>query len=298
MSTTLTPRRVEDLRPRVQHIVNDLIAAIAQAGQPADLISDYAAQLSIAVLSELLGIPIADRDGFRAWSNAMMAVFSAPTPEEMAQAGERLPAFIAELIAAQRSKPDNNLLSALIAAGSGLGDTQLQNVVLTLLLAGYVPPANAMSLAVLQLLRHPDQLEALRAKPALITTAVDELLRIDQGSTTDQLRIATAEVEIGGVLIHSGEVVVAPLRCANRDPDLFADPDRFDITRAENSQLVFAHGPHHCLGTALARLELQIGIGTLVASFPQLRLAVPFAELHWRTLFFTLNGPQGLPVAW
>lgn len=302
LSKALSPHLIEDLRPKVQHIVQELLGDLSDGDHSADLIADFAATLSIAVLSELLGIPIAARDGFRDWSNAMLAVFSAPTPEEMAQAGEKLPAFIAELIDTKRNRPDNDLLSELIAASDGecnvLSDIQLQNLVLTLLLAGYVPAANAMSLAIVQLLRHPDQHEALRVEPALIDTAVDELLRIDQGSNTDQLRIATADIEIGGVTIRSGEVVVAPLRCANRDPEVFASPDQVDFSRTENSHLAFAHGPHHCLGAALARLQLRIGIGALVASFPLLRLAEPFEDLHWHTMFFTLNGPRALPVIW
>lgn len=232
----------------------------------------------------------------------MMGVFSAPMPEEMADAAEKLPAFVAELISSTHRQPGDDLLGTLVAVGEGdddrLSEAELQNLVLTVLLAGYVPPANAMALGVLQLFRHPDQYAALRAKPSLIATTVDELLRIDQDSTTDQLRIATSEVEIGDVVIHPGEIVVTPLRCANRDPGVFTHPDRFDIGRTDNPHLSFAHGPHHCLGAGLARLQLQGGIGALVAALPHLRLAVPFEELSWVTLFFSLKGPQTLPVTW
>lgn len=155
-----------------------------------------------------------------------------------------------------------------------------------------------MALGVLRLLDRPDQVDALRAEPALVVTAVDEVLRLDHGSTTDQLRVATGEVEFAGVVIHPGEIVVAPLRCANRDPKVFADPDRLDITRAVNPHLAFAHGPHHCLGPALARMLLQVGLGTLIGSLPQLHLAVPVDELSWHTFFFTLNGPEAVPLAW
>ncbi|MBJ7595516.1 MAG: cytochrome P450 [Candidatus Dormibacteraeota bacterium] len=201
----------------------------------------------------------------------------------------------------KNSAPGDDLLSALVAPGDvcdRLSDSELQNIVFTLLLAAYVPPANAMAVAVLQLFRHPDQHAVLRANPALIGTAVDELLRIDQSSAADQLRVATADVDIGGVPFRAGEIVVAPLRCANQDPAVFVDADRFDVTSAENPHLTFAYGPHYCLGAALARLQLQVGIGVLVGRLPQLRLAVPFAELSWTPMFFTLNGPQTLPVVW
>jgi len=305
MPKALTPRRVENLRPGLAHLADQLVAALTEQGPPADLLGVYAAQLSIGVLCELLGVPPSEREGFRVRSNAMMGVFSAPTPEEMTEAGEKVLAFVAELISSKRRQPGDDLLGALGALGAvgdsdedRLSDTELQNLVLTVLLAGYVPPANAMALGVLRLFCHPDQLEALRAEPSLIATTVEELLRIDQGSTTDQLRIATSHVEIGEVVIQPREIVVAPLRCANRDPAVFADPDRFDITRSDGAHLSFAHGPHHCLGAALGRLQLQVGIGALVAGLPNLRLAVPFEELSWTTLFFTLTGPQTVPVTW
>jgi len=301
LSKGLTPRLVEDLRPRIRQIADQLVAAMIQEGHPADLIPAFAASLSIAALSELLGIPIGQREGFREWSDAMLAVFSAPTPAEMAAGGTKLAAFVAELLADKRRQPGDDLLSALVAPGDvcdRLSDSELQNIVFTLLLAAYVPPANAMAVAVLQLFRHPDQHAVLRANPALIGTAVDELLRIDQSSAADQLRVATADVDIGGVPIRAGGIVVAPLRCANQDPAVFVDADRFDVTRAENPHLTFAYGPHYCLGAALARLQLQVGIGVLVGRLPQLRLAVPFAELSWTPMFFTLNGPQTLPVVW
>lgn len=293
----LTPRRIESLRPRVEAVAADLAAKLIAQGPPADVLDGFAIPFVLSVLNELLGVPPSARDDLRTWTDGIVAVFTAPDYAEMAEAAQNLGGYLAELVEAKRNAPGDDLLTGLIEARDDSGDAlrpeEVTHLAFVTMLAGYVPPANALAQAVLRLAVAPE----LPRNPGSMSALVEELLRQDQGSAADQGRVAVEDAEIGEVTIRAGDFVLAPLRAANHDPRRFPEPESVDLTRAPG-HLTFGHGPHYCLGAALARLELRTGIAALLAVAPRLRLAVPFEELTWRRVFLTLQGPVTVPIAW
>ncbi|QXV56409.1 cytochrome P450 [Amycolatopsis sp. TNS106] len=293
----LTPRRIELLRPSLEAVAAESAANLISQGPPADVLNEYAIPFALTALSELLGVPQAARDELQGWTDSIVAVFTAPNYEEMAEAAQKLGAYFAELVEAKRNAPGEDLLTGLIEARDDSGDSlrpeEITQLAFAIIIAGYVPPANALAQAVLRLAVEP----ALPRDPAGIPALVEELLRQDQGSAADQGRVAVEDAEIGGIPIRAGEFVLAPLRAGNHDRRRFPEPDLVDLSR-KPGHLTFGHGPHHCLGAALARTELQVGITALLAAAPRLRLAVPFDELAWRPMFLTLRGPVTVPITW
>ncbi|MEU8416099.1 cytochrome P450 [Amycolatopsis japonica] len=289
----LTPRRVEFLRPRVEAIAEDLVAKLLAPGPPAEVLEGYAIPFALSVLNELLGVPPSARDALRSWADGMLAVFTAPSYEEMTEASRKLGDYLAELVEAKRRAPGEDLLTGLLQArdddGDALRPDEVTQLAFAILLGGYVPPANALAQIVLRLAADPE----LPRDPA----PVEEFLRQDQGSAADQGRVAVEDADIGGVPIRAGEFVLASLQAGNHDPRRFPEPDRVDPLRTQG-HLTFGHGPHHCLGAALARLQLRTGVTSLLAAAPGLRLAVPFEEVAWRQMFLTLRGPVAVPIDW
>ncbi|WP_037306131.1 cytochrome P450 [Amycolatopsis orientalis] len=293
----LTPRRVESLRPRVEVLAAELAAKLIAQGPPSDVLAGFAIPFALSVIDELLGVPAAARDDLRTWTDGIVAVFTAPDYAEMADAARNLGGYLAELVESKRKSPGDDLLTGLIEARDDSGDAlrpdEVTHLAFAIMIAGYVPSANALAQAVLRLAVAPE----LPRDPAAIPALVEELLRQDQGSAADQGRVAAEDAEIGGTPIRAGEFVLSPLRAGNHDPRRFPAPESVDLTRAPG-HLTFGHGPHHCLGAALARLELQTGLTALLAAAPRLRLAVPFGELAWRRMFLTLQGPVTVPIEW
>jgi cytochrome P450 len=251
------------------------------------------------VIGELLGVPADERERFRGRSDALLSL-----PRAGADPGAgwaQLSGQVTELIARKRQHPSDDLLSALIAVRDAdadrLSEPELQMMAITLIMAGYVTTSVAIGLGVI-LLSGRGQLARLAAEPALVPTAVEEVLRF-QAAGGDVARVATEDLELHGVRIHAGDKVVVSTTAANRDERHFADPDRFDIARVENPHLTFGHGIHHCLGAALARQELQVVFTTLAVRLPGLNLAVPAEELRWRrSELFGDEWPQAVPVSW
>lgn len=301
---TLSARRIAALRPSVERLARSRLTTLTAGGAPADMVRDYAVPLAIDTLSELLGIAIADRPDFASWATDLTAVFGMASPQDIADSGEQLFDFILRLIADRRAAAGTDLVSALIdtrdADGNRLTDGDVQTLVSTLLMAGFVPPAQSLALGALRLVLDPETATALRAEPELVPTAVDELLRLDPSGagSADRPMRATCDVEIGGRTIRRGEIVVAPFGAANRDPAQFPDPDRLDLTRGRNPHLTFAPGPHHCLGAALTRMQLDVGLGSLLARLPELTLAVRVPDLEWRTGMGGERNLVALPVTW
>ncbi|MFC4587958.1 cytochrome P450 [Sphaerisporangium corydalis] len=294
-----TARRVERLRPRVEEHVAALLDTMAGAGSTGDVVAGLARPLAITVICELLGVPKEDREGFQEWSETYLAVTGA-TPEAMREAGDLLKGFLGELVEAKRREPADDLLSALAAAGDDerLSPSELVTLGVTLLVAGYETAANLISGAVFALLRHPEQLALLRSDPAVLPDAVEELLRYTPLAVTGgTIRVAVADVPLGGTVVKAGEAVLPATTSANRDPAVFDRPDELDLTRRPNPHLAFGHGPHHCLGAQLARLELGAALAGLLGRFPDLRLAAPVEEIPWARSKM-IRGPQSLPVAW
>jgi pimeloyl-[acyl-carrier protein] synthase len=278
VNKAFTPRMVEGLGPRIELIANQLLDRCMSEGQM-DLAADFAFPLPAIVIAELLGVPPADRDLFRAWSADAALAVDPTQPTAVRRAGSAAVAaladYFAQLVQKRRDAPASDLISQMIAIeddGDRLSYGEMLSMCVTLLAAGHETTANLFANGALSLLRHPDQLELLRAHPELLPTAVEELLRYD--SPVQGVRRAAAEdFELGGKLIRKGDWVTPMIGAANRDPAVFADPERLDITRKENPHLAFGRGIHFCLGAPLARLEGEIGFRVLLERLPQLSLA-------------------------
>lgn len=299
MAKAFTSRRVERLRPRVQEITDGLLDGIAARGA-ADLIEDLAVPLPVRVICELLGVPASDRARFREWT----AVLTVPALTSEARAHRREVArafngYLTEVIAERRARPEDDLVSALITARDGdaaLTEPELLSGIALLLIAGHETTVNLIGNGVLALLREPDQMALLRAKPELMPAAVEELLRYDGPVERASQRIALEDMEIAGTFVPKGAWVHVSLGAADRDPAVFDDPDRLDVTRAPKRHVAFGHGLHFCLGAPLARLEGQIAIGGLLDRFPGLALAVPPADLRHHRTGSIVRGLVALPV--
>jgi cytochrome P450 len=298
VSKAFTVRRVAELRPRVQQIADELLDAVTPAGR-ADLVDDFALPLPVTVISELLGVPEGDRDGFQEWANTMMLAgrTGPPDREVIDHAWRQLHGYLVTLLAAKRAHPTGDLLSALIAARDEeqrLDEDELIAMAFLLLIAGYITTVNLIGGGIANLLIHPQQLKLLRDDPELLPGAIEELLRYDGPVNPGIARFPREDIEIGGVRIPRGATVLIGTALADRDPGRFPNPDRLDVGRGDNAHLAFGHGIHFCLGAPLARLEGQIAIGTALRRLPDLALAVPYDELPWPPA--RLRGPQHLPV--
>lgn len=300
VASAFTARRVEALRPRVATIVTELIDALVELPQPADLVSRFSLPLPAQVICEMLGVPAADTEQFHAWSDTVMADWQRDSDEIMTALIE-LYGYFGKLIDIKRNRPADDLMTALIAArddADRLSEQELTVMCCTLLIAGHETTANQVNLSLLLLFEHPDQVTRLRADPALIPAAVEELLRFSRLGGLAPPRATSQDVAIGGVTIPAGEQVIPLFATANRDPSVFSDPTRFDITRqASAGHLTFGAGVHHCLGAQLARLELQEAFRGLIGRLPGLRLAGQASELEFKP-GMAIHSLRALPVRW
>ncbi|WP_283137754.1 cytochrome P450 family protein [Rhizohabitans arisaemae] len=296
-SSFFTRRRVEALRPLVENTVDTLIGGFAARGH-ADLIAEFAVPLQATVISEILGIPAADRADFQRWSDDVV-LSRAGRESRRPEALRNLLGCISALVAAKRRSPGEDVVSVLAGSSGGadgLSEQELLAAVFLLLVAGYETTVHLVGNGVLALLDHPGQLARLRAEPESIGGAVEEILRYDGPVETATWRFPVEPVEVGGTLLAPGTPVLVSLAAADRDGDRFADPDRFDVGREDASaHLAFGHGAHYCSGAALARMEGRIALGALIGRLPGLALAVPRSELLWRRSL-TIRGVQALPV--
>lgn len=291
-----TVRRMRALETRLREIAVEHIDAMRAAGTSADLVPAYALPLPSLMICELLGVDYADRETFQ--RNTGVALSSTSSDEEKARAGGELYAFIAGLVAAKRAERTDDLLSGLVHdADPPLTDAQLIDMSLVLLGAGHETTANNLALGMFALLERPEQLAALRADPSLIDGTVEELLRYCSIIQLGVSRVATADVELGGVTVAAGETVVLGTPETNRDPRHWDAPDDLDVRRERAPHLAFGHGIHQCLGQQLARAEMRVGISELVTRMPDLRLAVPAAEVPLRNDML-IFGVHALPVTW
>lgn len=304
LARALSARRVLALRPGVQRLADAALARLIAHGPPVDLKRDFAGPLAAGTLSELLGIALSQRPGFEEMITDVNALFAAQDAADAAERSQQLAEFLARLVAERRAEPGPDLLSELVTAtdqhGTALTEPEVHGLTFSLLAAGLVPPAQALALGTLRLLLDPAAASALRQEPGRLPDAVEELLRLDPAGagSTDRAVRAVADVEIAGVRISIGEVVVLPLGAANRDPAEFPEPHSLRLDRATNRHVSFAPGLHHCLGAALARLQLEIGIGTLLAGLPALALATDIHTLDWQHGMLGAQNLATLPVTW
>lgn len=300
LAKAFTTRRVEALRPRAADLTAELLTGLRAAGPGSDLVEHVSVPLPLTIICELLGVPIADRPIFRSASHALVSM-STMTPQERLDATHELTAYMAGMVKQRRTAPTDDLLGALVRArdeGDRLSDGELLELAVTILVAGHETTMNQIGNMTYTLLTRPDRWQALRDDPEGVTRAVEELLRYTPlVASTGFPRVATDDVDLSGVMVRAGETVVVSLNAANRDPELFADAETLRLDRAANRHIAFGHGPHHCPGAALARLELQEFLRVLLREFPDLRLGVAPDDVQWRTGALVL-GPRALPLAW
>ncbi|OEJ21024.1 cytochrome P450 family protein [Streptomyces subrutilus] len=297
VSKAFTPRRIEALRDRVQALTDDLLDELP-ADQPVDLMESLANPLPMGVICELLGIPLGARHDFRTWTNTLLS----PAPDaalDSRAAMKEMHRFLVDTIAAKRTQPTDDLLSAMIEArdaNDSLTEPELLAMAFLILFAGYDNAVNLIGNAVLALLTHPEQMAAVRHGAVPVRAVVEETLRWNTPFTLAVRRFALEDLTIGGVSIPAGARVWLSLVSANRDGEQFQNPDAFDSTRTP-AHLGFGHGIHYCLGAPLARIEGEVALTSLLGRFPGLRLAVPVDKLEWWPSFHK-RGLRALPVTW
>ncbi|MEU7281598.1 cytochrome P450 [Streptomyces sp. NPDC045431] len=288
-----TVRRMRLLTERIEQITAERLDAMAEAGPPTDLVTAFAKPIPTMVICDLLGVPYEDRGSFQEQIDTFMG--GEASDEELIAAYTATQEYLAELVAAKRVHPTDDVLSEL--TGTDLTDQELKGISLILLAAGFDTTANMLALGTFALLQNPEQLAALRDDPALTDGAVEELLRYLSVAKTF-MRTALEDVELGGHTIEAGTTVVLSLHAANRDPQRFADPHVLDLHRPYGGHLAFSHGIHQCLGQQLARVEMRVAFRALVDRFPTLRLAVPADEVVLRPETADIAGVKSLPVTW
>lgn len=301
VARAFTPRRIEELRQATEAIAAELVSAMAARGPEADLIEAFAYPLPVRVICALLGVPAADEPIFTEWSRAIArsldpsVLRSAELDASIEVARQDLRAYLTGLLAARRKVPGNDLLSALAAVdvdGDRISSAEVLALAVLLLVAGHETTVNLIGNGTLALLHAPDQLSRLRQSPELIAPAVDELLRFD-GPVQITQRIAIEDMGVGGCAVKAGDEILLVLGAANRDPSVFSDPNRLDVTRDARRHVAFGGGIHHCLGAVLARMEGQIAFQALLDRFGRIELA----GIPVRRPTFTLRGLESLPVA-
>lgn len=288
-----TARRMRLLTERIEQITTDCLDAMEKSGPSADLVTAFAKPIPTIIICELLGVPYQDRDSFQEQIDKFMN--GETGDEDLLAAYTATQNYLAQLVAAKRANPTDDVLSEL--TDSDLTDEELQGISLILLAAGFDTTANMLALGAFALLQNPEQLAALRADPALIDQAVEELLRYLTVAKSF-MRTALVDVEVGGQTIEAGTTVVLSYNTANRDPERFADPDVLDIRRESGGHLAFGHGIHLCLGAQLARVEMRVAFSALLKRFPTLRLAVPAEDVALRPETADIYGVKSLPVTW
>jgi cytochrome P450 len=298
-----TPRRIADLRPKIERIAEDMLDRLADAGR-ADFKSEFAFPLPAIVIAELLDVPAADRERFKTWSKKLSAVVfgESGNADQAATAAEGTAEFhdyFQWLITQRTAAPGDDLISALLAArrtdaGDGLTDMEVVGACTLLLFAGHETTTNALTNAMFALLQAPDSARSLAAPGSAPAAAVDELLRFD-GPVKIMVRSVAADHERGGQQLRRGQIVYLAVAGANRDPAVFAEPDRLDLNRpAKPGHVAFGQGPHFCLGHALARLEMAVALPAALRRFPRMSLVTE--QIDWDPLIL-VRAATKLPIA-
>ncbi|MFI9028459.1 cytochrome P450 [Streptomyces sp. NPDC053560] len=302
VTRAFTPGAVDALRPAVQQITDGLIDSMLEKAAPdgrADLVEALAYPLPMTVICELLGVPDLDRERFRRWSDAFVTANGPSGRDDEENIEAELARYMGQLVQEKRRSPGPDLFSTLIRTtdedGDRLSGDELVGMAFLLLVAGHETTVGLIANGTLALLRHPDQLAALRADFGLLDNAVEEMLRYDGPVETSTWRYTGEPVEIGGTLLPAGDTVIVGLSSAARDAARFETADSFDITRDTRGHLAFGHGIHYCLGAPLARMEGRIAIRTLLERCPDLALDADPATLTWRPGIL-MRGPVRLPV--
>jgi len=299
VTAPFTIRRVAAMRPAVQKIVDDRIDRLLAGPKPVDLVEAFALPVPSLVICELLGVPYAEHDFFQ--ENSKVIIRRDAKPEERAAGHQALVGYLDELVGSKLGNPGDDLLSGLAArvAAGELTRVEAAQMGVLLLIAGHETTANMIALGTLALLEHPDQLALLRERddPALVASAVEELLRYLNITHNGRRRLALEDIEIAGETIRAGEGLIMANDIANRDPEVFPGGDRLDLTRDAHRHVAFGFGVHQCLGQPLARLELQVVYGTLYRRIPTLAAATEVGKIPFKH-DGSVYGVYELPVTW
>ena len=296
LAPMFTIRQMNHLESRIVEIVDEHLDAMEEAGAPADLVASFALPVPSLVICELLGVPYADRDGFQRRSLRQLDMALAPLERQTVADESR--SYMRSLVERARRAPGDGLIGTLVREhGDEVSDDELAGIGALLLVAGHETTSNMLALGTVVLLQHPAQLAAVRDDPAAVGPAVEELLRYASVVQTAIPRITTTDVEIGGVVIPGGSLVLLSLPSANHDPRFIDAPGTFDIRRGAPGHLAFGHGVHHCLGAPLARMEMRIAFPALLRRFPGLKLTGALTEIHFKPTSL-VYGAHSLPVAW
>jgi cytochrome P450 len=294
-------RRVAGLEDRIRAIVDRLLDDLAAEGdRPVDLVAGFAFPLPFTVICELLGIPEQDRADVGRWFRTLLAPYSGPRSAEAVAASDAIVGYLTDLLAFKRAEPGEDLVTDLVAAADrdgALTEQEMASTIFQLVVAGHDTTTSLIGNGTVALLRHPEQRDALVADPDLVPRAIEECLRFDAPVPHSTFRYTTEEMLIGDVTIPAYAQVIVSLAAANRDPARYRDPETFDVSRDDGSNLAMGHGIHHCLGAPLARMEARIAFTALLTRFPAMRLAVDPAELRWgHGDGLVLRGLSALPV--
>jgi cytochrome P450 len=289
--------RIAELRGYLEELVDGLLDRMAKHGGPIDLVTAFAEPVPSSVICKILDLPRERSDFFLDRVNTWMSM-DVP-PDVARQANQDILEYFHDVVEERSASPGEDLISRLIVNQVRTGNLtkgELLHILQLLLVGGFDTTANMIALGTLTLMRHPDQLNRLRESPELLPGAVEELLRYLSVAHQVAFRQATGDIELGAHCIHAGDGVIAPIAAANRDPAVFPEPDKFDITRDARRHVAFGFGLHQCLGQPLARIELNVVFSKLFARFPGLRLAVDPSELRFRNAI--IYGVAELPVTW
>lgn len=300
MAHGFSARTLETLKPKVDRIADQLVTEMREAGPPADLMAKVAHPLILEVITQMLGVPVEDRERFYKWAITVSVVII-DEQEGLEQGWAELLQFLAGLIEAKRVRPQDDLLSVLVAVRDAedgrLNDAELLKSAAGLLTGGQLATVNSIAIGVMKMLQHAGGLAGLTDERT-IELAVEEILRHQAGISGETFpRYAREEVELAGHSIARGDMVIVRLEGANRDPAVFDDPDRFDPARTPNPHLRFGHGPHRCVGAAVARMTIVAAFRALATQLPTLAMTVPVDEVPWTGLPLD-NGPAELIVTW
>jgi len=295
VSQAFTPKRIELLEPRIRDLATELVGALRAEGQM-DVIADFSSQFPTIVILEMLGVPLEDRDKLRNWSRVFIEMGS--FEDFMAMATE-FTSYLRKLFDARRQEPQDDLISALLAAeeeGDKLSEDELFSTLVLLIIAGHETTMNLIGNAMLALTQDLEKLEFLKAHPEAMKVAVEEFLRYDAPVERALFRLLAEDMSFKGHELKRGDAVILIIGSANRDEVKFSDADKLVLDRQVNQHLSFGKGIHYCLGAPLARLEADIGLNALL-SLPNLRLGVPVSALRWRNSP-GFKGLESLPVSW
>ncbi|WP_435842755.1 cytochrome P450 [Streptomyces fradiae] len=297
VAPAFTTRGVERLRGRAREMLDELVDGVLRDGPPADFTQRLLAPFPLAVVCELMGVPAQDRPRMHEWTNLILS--SAQGAERSQRAKEEMCAYFAETMRRRRGTGGEDvigLLSTAVAAGE-ITESESVGLALLIQIGGEAVTNNTGNMLFI-LLTRPDLMDRLRADPAGRPRAIEELLRyIPHRSAVGLSRIALEDVTVAGTRIRAGEAVYVSYLAANRDPDVFPDPERIDFGRAPNPHVAFGHGPHFCVGAMLARLESELLVDAMADRFPGLRLAVPAEDVPFRRGAL-IRGPESMPVTW